>query len=61
MPEHAVKAYTELYGTIFHGRMMHLLPGKAKVNLEDGNKINFLFYQNKFLCNNFVICKFRHN
>lgn len=39
MPEHAVKAYTELDGTIFHGRMMHLLPGKAKVYLEDG-KIN---------------------
>lgn len=35
MPEHAVKAYTELDGTIFHGRMMHLLPGKAKINLED--------------------------
>lgn len=41
MPEHAVKAYTELDGTIFHGRMMHLLPGKAKVNLEDGNGLIF--------------------
>jgi len=61
MPEHAVKAYTELDGTIFHGRMMHLLPGKAKVNLEDGNKINFLFFQHKFLCNNFVMCIFRNN
>lgn len=40
MPEHAVKAYSELDGTVFHGRMMHLLPGKAKVNVEDGN--NFL-------------------
>lgn len=39
MPEHAVKAYTELDGTIFHGRMMHLLPGKAKANVEDGNNL----------------------
>ncbi|XP_063911089.1 probable RNA-binding protein 19 [Zophobas morio] len=30
MPEHAVKAYGELDGTIFHGRMLHLLPGKSK-------------------------------
>ncbi|XP_012282363.1 probable RNA-binding protein 19 isoform X2 [Orussus abietinus] len=30
MPEHAVKAYTELDGSIFHGRMLHILPGKAK-------------------------------
>lgn len=42
MPEHAVKAYTELDGTIFHGRMMHLLPGKAKVNLDDGNYFIFV-------------------
>jgi len=42
MPEHAVKAYTELDGTIFHGRMMHLLPGKAKINLEDGNYFNMI-------------------
>lgn len=30
MPDHAVRAYTELDGSIFHGRMLHLLPGKAK-------------------------------
>nr|BAN20693.1 RNA binding motif protein [Riptortus pedestris] len=30
MPEHAVAAYCKLDGTIFHGRMLHLLPGKAK-------------------------------
>lgn len=30
IPEHAVKAFTELDGTVFHGRMLHLLPGKAK-------------------------------
>lgn len=30
MPEHAVKAYSELDGSVLHGRMLHLLPGKAK-------------------------------
>ncbi|KRT79377.1 RNA binding protein, partial [Oryctes borbonicus] len=30
MPEHAVKAYIELDGSILHGRMLHLLPGIAK-------------------------------
>lgn len=34
MPEHAVKAYTELDGTAFCGRMLHLLPAKTE-NLED--------------------------
>uniref|UniRef100_A0A336LLS5 CSON011310 protein n=1 Tax=Culicoides sonorensis TaxID=179676 RepID=A0A336LLS5_CULSO len=28
MPEHAVKAYSNLNGTMFHGRMFHILPGK---------------------------------
>ncbi|CAG9864766.1 unnamed protein product [Phyllotreta striolata] len=41
MPEHAVKAYCELDGTILHGRMLHLLPGKSKdsneENLEDSS------------------------
>lgn len=30
MPEHAVAAYCKLDGSVFHGRMLHLLPGKAK-------------------------------
>lgn len=30
MPEHAVKAYTELDGTVFCGRMLHLLPAKTE-------------------------------
>ncbi|XP_044269129.1 probable RNA-binding protein 19 [Tribolium madens] len=30
MPEHAAKAYGELDGSILHGRMLHLLPGKSK-------------------------------
>jgi multiple RNA-binding domain-containing protein 1 len=39
MPEHAVVAYTELNGTLFHGRMFHVLPGKANdrnIDDEDG-------------------------
>lgn len=35
IPEHAVKAYTELDGSVLDGRMLHLLPGKAKTSLED--------------------------
>ncbi|XP_017770776.1 PREDICTED: probable RNA-binding protein 19 [Nicrophorus vespilloides] len=38
MPENAVKAYTELDGTIFHGRMLHLLRGKSKENADDDNE-----------------------
>ncbi|XP_001807432.1 probable RNA-binding protein 19 [Tribolium castaneum] len=30
MPEHAARAYGELDGSILHGRMVHLLPGKSK-------------------------------
>lgn len=40
IPEHAVKAYAELDGTIFHGRMLHLLPGKPKENIESGEALN---------------------
>lgn len=41
MPEHAVKAYSELDGSILHGRMIHLLPGLSKdkedhPSLDDG-------------------------
>lgn len=30
MPEHAVRAFSELDGTDFHGRLLHLIPGKNK-------------------------------
>ncbi|GBP69325.1 Matrix metalloproteinase-2 [Eumeta japonica] len=40
MPEHAVKAYTELDGTIFCGRMLHLLPAKAEKDKDDDNDAN---------------------
>ncbi|XP_063225906.1 probable RNA-binding protein 19 [Bacillus rossius redtenbacheri] len=35
VPENAATAYTELDGSVFQGRMMHLLPGKAKQSLEE--------------------------
>lgn len=35
VPENAVRAFMELDGSIFHGRMLHLLPGKAKQSLEE--------------------------
>ncbi|CAG9806152.1 unnamed protein product [Chironomus riparius] len=34
MPENAVQAYNELNGTMFHGRMFHLLPGKSNDKTE---------------------------
>lgn len=37
MPEHAVKAYSELDGSVLHGRMLHLLPGKSKDNDKEGD------------------------
>lgn len=42
MPEHAVKAYSELDGSIVHGRMLHLLPGKAKDTPEGDQSIVYL-------------------
>lgn len=30
LPENAIHAYTDLDGIIFQGRLLHLLPGKAK-------------------------------
>lgn len=38
MPEHAVVAYTELNGTLFHGRMFHVLPGKSNDNKDDADE-----------------------
>ena len=35
MPENAVKAYTQLDGTTFQGRLLHLIPGKAKLSEEE--------------------------
>lgn len=35
MPEHAVKAFNELDGSVFQGRLLHILPSKAKKTEED--------------------------
>lgn len=35
MPEHAIRAHTELDGSVQNGRMLHILPGKAKNSLEN--------------------------
>lgn len=43
MPEHAVKAYGELDGSILHGRMLHLLPGKSKDVADDTELEGALF------------------
>jgi multiple RNA-binding domain-containing protein 1 len=43
LPEDAVKAYNELNGTLFHGRMFHLMPGKAmdEVETKDTRENNY--------------------
>lgn len=62
MPEHAVQAYSKLDGSILQGRMLHLLPAKAKENpvIDDNNSgkyflsfkplnnINIKFYCRQF-------------
>lgn len=35
MPEHAVTAFNELDGSVFHGRMLHLIPAKSSKTEED--------------------------
>lgn len=47
MPEDAFRAFTELDGTCFQGRMLHLLPGKAKnedSDITQGNNFVKLTY-----------------
>lgn len=41
MPEHAVTAFNALDGTIFQGRMLHLLPARAKKEVEEGDDVSF--------------------
>nr|CAD7574502.1 unnamed protein product [Timema californicum] len=47
IPENASTAYTELDGSVFHGRMLHLLPGKAKQSIEELLEQEGLTYQQK--------------
>ncbi|KYM94101.1 putative RNA-binding protein 19, partial [Cyphomyrmex costatus] len=49
MPEHAVKAYSELDGSILDGRMLHILPGKTKTSLDDIDTENLTYKQKKEL------------
>ena len=37
-PEHAIKAFTELDGTVFQGRILYLVPGKSKKSKEVGSE-----------------------
>ena len=41
MPEHAVTAFNSLDGGVFQGRMLHLLPAKAKKETEEGDDASF--------------------
>lgn len=47
MPENAVQAFTELDGTVFHGRLLHLLPGKSKDDDELDADAEGLSYKQK--------------
>ncbi|XP_055383091.1 probable RNA-binding protein 19 [Condylostylus longicornis] len=47
MPEHAVLAFNELDGTTFHGRLLHLIPGKANDNMEDHENTENLSFKEK--------------
>lgn len=49
LPEHAVQAFTELDGSTFHGRLLHLIPGKAKDDDENANTDGLSYKQKKEL------------
>lgn len=50
LPEHAVKAFNALDGTTFHGRLLHLIPGKGnKFEETDENDASLTFKQKKSL------------
>lgn len=61
MPEHAIKAYTELDGSILNGRMLHILPGKAKVSPEDLLQNGNLSYKDKKALKEKAIAGSSHN
>ena len=41
MPEHAVSALNSLDGTVFQGRMLHLLPARAKKESQEVDDLSF--------------------
>ncbi|XP_015191541.1 PREDICTED: probable RNA-binding protein 19 [Polistes dominula] len=61
MPEHAIKAYTELDGSILNGRMLHLLPGKAKSSILDHVDLENLPYKQKKEIQNKMTANSSHN
>lgn len=46
-PEKALKAFSDLDGTIFQGRMLHILPGKSKQDNNDTNPEDLSFKKKK--------------
>lgn len=61
MTEHAVRAYSELDGSILNGRMLHLLPGKAKASLLDHLDQENLTYKQKKELKNKITANSSHN
>lgn len=47
MPEHALKAFADLDGTIFHGRLLHLIPGKGRVTDDKDPEVEGLSFKEK--------------
>lgn len=61
MPEHAIRAYSELDGSILNGRMLHLLPGKTKSSLMDHLDQENLSYKQKKDLKNKITANSSHN
>ncbi|XP_068085646.1 probable RNA-binding protein 19 isoform X1 [Anabrus simplex] len=61
MPEHAVIAHSQLDGTVFHGRMLHVLPGKAKKTIEELLESEHLSFKQKKLLKEKAQAKSSHN
>lgn len=53
-PEHAVKAFNELDGTIFQGRMLHLLPGIASQTKDEDEEVEGKFWKIFFFLRNYL-------
>lgn len=47
MPEHAVRAFSELDGSTFQGRLLHLIPGKSRENDEDNINTDGMSFKQK--------------
>ena len=47
LPEHAVKAYQELDGQIFQGRLLHLLPARARLSQQDKHPAQLSSFKKK--------------